>query len=116
MHRVLAPLLFTWAVLLGPALCVAGVLEHSCECGHEADAQCEHEEACASDPCASVTRPQDQETRPLLDLDEQLAGALLPSLVAPTHLVPAPRPEPASPTGPPRGVLPYPPSDRPLRT
>lgn len=43
-------------VLIGPALCASGLLEHACSCeGENVVQSCEHEESCADDPCESMT-------------------------------------------------------------
>ncbi|MFT7668452.1 MAG: hypothetical protein ACI8X5_001145 [Planctomycetota bacterium] len=55
MLRLLASLLFTLALLVGPALCMGGLLEHECE--GDGMAQCEHEDCCADDPCETLARP-----------------------------------------------------------
>lgn len=48
--RYLLALLAVWAIILGPGLCVGGVLEHLClDCAPAA--ACDHEEDCAADPC-----------------------------------------------------------------
>ncbi len=36
-------------VVLTPILCMSGVLDHHCDC--DAAMACQHEEACAADPC-----------------------------------------------------------------
>lgn len=55
--RYLLALLAVWAIILGPGLCVGGVLEHlGLDCAPVAT--CDHEEDCASDPCLEpVVRP-----------------------------------------------------------
>lgn len=53
MRRFLLPTLAFWAIILGPVLCVAGVLEHLCADCPPADS-CQHEDSCASDPCVDV--------------------------------------------------------------
>lgn len=75
MVRVLTPLFFAWALLLAPSLCAAGLLEHACGC--ESEQQCQHEDSCSSDPCATVTRPQDQQEE--LALDVQWVPTTLPT-------------------------------------
>ena len=52
MVRLAAILLLLWTLFLAPALCMGGYLEHACHCGMQE--QCEHEGACATDPCADV--------------------------------------------------------------
>lgn len=44
-----------WAVLLGPAACLAGVLGHACPSCPESS--CGHEIGCASDPCTTLLVP-----------------------------------------------------------
>ena len=59
-HRRAAPLLFALFgfsfLLMGPALCFAGVLEHPCS-GCPESLSCAHEEGCSDDPCADATVP-----------------------------------------------------------
>lgn len=47
MRLILGCLVVLWALFALPALCVAGVVLHPCDCGTE----CSHEENCLSDPC-----------------------------------------------------------------
>ena len=64
MDRIVAILLVSWALVLAPALCVAGVLEHDCdgscpETSHEAthhggESACGHEGECQGDPCSNL--------------------------------------------------------------
>ena len=53
LRRYLLPTLALWAIILGPVLCVAGVLEHLCADCPPAES-CQHEDGCASDPCVDV--------------------------------------------------------------
>ena len=39
------------ALVMAPALCQSGVLQHACDCLPEAS-ECRHEVSCAQDPCA----------------------------------------------------------------
>lgn len=61
-HRmVISVLLVAWATQIAPALCVAGVLIHPCQCSERAGGEhtddcdhetgCSHEGNCAADPC-----------------------------------------------------------------
>lgn len=44
------------AVLLGPAFCAGGLLEHACACEGEVIVEsCEHEKSCPDDPCQSLS-------------------------------------------------------------
>ena len=100
-----------WALLLGPGLCVGGVVEHLCAgCPEEEASDCSHEEVCSEDPCSDeVLRPD----APLLGRDV-LSSALLPS---PDQFVTRPSPDDArtfdDPVSSPPDGLPYPESDRP---
>jgi len=55
--RLIATMGILWALLVGPALCSGGVLEHACEeCDHAE--YCDHETECREDPCPeSALRP-----------------------------------------------------------
>jgi hypothetical protein len=57
MKRLLLGTLTLWGLLLSPALCLGGVLQHACI---ECDAvSCAHERDCGDDPCnESVIRSQ----------------------------------------------------------
>ncbi len=112
MARITASLLLVWALLLGPALCLGGLLEHACDCGE--DIQCQHEESCADDPCASVTRPRDQDAGTALEFEasaDPVASSIWVIQVCPAgrwwSSLPPPPPD--------RSNLPYAQSDRPLR-
>jgi len=70
-RALVSTLLIAWATQAMPALCVAGVLSHACECteragcDHSSDCEhesgCTHESDCASDPCdEAVPRVQRQ--------------------------------------------------------
>lgn len=64
MPRLLSILLVVFALLAGPALCTGGLLEHDCDCGQGgAELQCQHEDSCSDDPCASLTVPHEREDR-----------------------------------------------------
>ena len=57
-------------LLVAPALCIGGLIEHECDCGQGgAEMQCQHEDSCSDDPCESLTRPQDRDSRSLLDIE-----------------------------------------------
>ena len=86
MARLFTSLFLIWALLLGPALCVGGLLEHACECGSEISVECQHEDSCPDDPCAPLVRAEDQDAQAnfefegpqvivaLLTLDAELAS------------------------------------------
>lgn len=61
MKRFTATLVLLWALVLGPALCAGGLMEHACDCGHESDVECEHEDSCPDDPCATAVRTEEQD-------------------------------------------------------
>lgn len=112
MARVFACLLLAWALLLGPALCVGGLIEHTCACENESDAGCEHEESCPDDPCASVVRLEERDAQAELEvacwqtpLAPDTLGAELGIAKCSWRLKPFLPPD--------RGNLPYPQSDRP---
>jgi hypothetical protein len=44
-----------WAILLGPAACLGGVLDHACPSCPETS--CGHEDECVSDPCNTLLVP-----------------------------------------------------------
>lgn len=112
MVRTIASLLLSWTLLLGPALCMGGLLAHDCDCGNEVDSECPHEEACGDDPCTTMTRPEDRDAEGPHDAGVSPVPAVLCPLTAGS-------PPGSGWTGPPRPLdqrqLPYPPSDRPLR-
>jgi hypothetical protein len=58
MHRLLFAAISLWAFLVGPGLCLAGVVEHLCVDCPEKEA-CGHEEDCYSDPCGDFPLPPD---------------------------------------------------------
>ena len=53
--RLITAIVLAWTLLLSPALCRGGVLEHPCDCASVGDA-CEHEESCADDPCEQLAQ------------------------------------------------------------
>ena len=113
MARLFASLLLVWSFLVGPTLCVGGFLEHSCDHGGETEVQCEHEDGCADDPCASWIRAPYEESHVALDFEmPQIPVAVtqwgneLGSAKWPRCLVSPPPPD--------RSNLPYAQSDRPL--
>ncbi len=57
MARSLAIALLLWAFILGPALCMGGILEHACD-GCDEDAY-QHEELCTGDSCYQAAQPDD---------------------------------------------------------
>lgn len=69
MARLFAILVCAWSLLLGPALCMGGLLEHDCPCENEA--QCEHEDNCTEDPCETLARPDRPEFAECMDLQLQ---------------------------------------------
>jgi hypothetical protein len=58
MKQTVFTILTCWTLVLGSALCFAGVLTHACiECDEEF--ACDHEEECADDPCGDFAmRPR----------------------------------------------------------
>jgi hypothetical protein len=94
--------LVAWALVVVPALCVAGVLAHGCAC--EDEVACAHETDCDVDPCSELVARTD-ESADLLGADPGLAlGASpigepgsteLPSRGMLTPPPRAPRPAPA---------------------
>jgi len=69
MARLVTLSFLVWALLLGPALCMAGLVEHLCDCNGSVEMQCQHDESCSDDPCASLLMIQDSGRRSALDLD-----------------------------------------------
>lgn len=58
MLRFASSLFVVFMLLVGPALCVGGLLEHECDCGQGgAEMQCQHEDSCSDDPCESLATP-----------------------------------------------------------
>ena len=118
MARLFTSLFLVWALLLVPALCVGGLIEHPCGCGGESDIECQDEDtcqdedSCTGDPCDTIVRTNDQEGQRNLELASQQVLVAVLTLDA----------EPASvrwswssrpPLPPSRWNLPYPQSDRP---
>ena len=114
MPRLLSSLLVAFALLVGPALCIGGLLEHDCDCAQGgAEMQCQHEDSCPDDPCVSLTAPQEREVRSLLDVECPWVPVALVSWgmeLGSTWLSRSAVP----PVPPERPNLPYPQSDRPL--
>ncbi|MCB9915636.1 MAG: hypothetical protein H6828_10885 [Planctomycetes bacterium] len=114
MTRLVTSLVLLVTLLLGPALCHGGVLEHECGCDEGVGASCSHEDGCADDPCADFMVPGSRE-----ELEAPLRALLPPApLRWPAPLAPAPcadvrRAHPPAP--PDRDALPYATSDRPPR-
>ena len=107
-----------------PALCMTGVLTHSCECagsvGESCDCGsgdcadgCSHESNCPDDPCQdNVITGGGAQTRVILS---QVFDAIVNSVIfEPASALSLGRPEQVS-TPSPKKNLPYPPSDLPLR-
>lgn len=69
MSRFSATLLLLLALLVGPALCMGGLIEHSCECGGDTELQCDHEDDCAGDLCSTFSIPKKDGNNWQLDLD-----------------------------------------------
>lgn len=112
MTRLLTSLFLVWALLMGPALCIGGLLEHACGCGDECSAECQHEDSCPDDPCASVVRTEDQDAQADYDFEGPQVLVDLPTLDAELASVRwswSSRP----PLPPDRWNLPYAQSDRP---
>ena len=67
MYRILAILCVFWSLVLAPAFCLAGALEHECDGSctepfpdnhhHGDQSTCGHEAGCQGDPCAKVVTP-----------------------------------------------------------
>ncbi|MEQ8762536.1 MAG: hypothetical protein RL885_01325 [Planctomycetota bacterium] len=100
----------TWvlalALLLLPALCLGGLLEHACECDRDVT-PCQHEASCLDDPCASIPAPKEKEW------GDSLVSCAIPEVATPLAL--AQKPASIPPVRPVRAVnlLPHE-SDRPL--
>lgn len=111
MARLTSTLLLVWALLVGPALCVGGLLEHSCECGESV--ACEHEDSCPDDPCVTVVRVEDQDAQANFQFEGPsvlVAVLTLDADLASVSWAWSSRP----PLPPDRWNLPYAQSDRPL--
>ena len=103
-----------------PVLCVAGVLEHPCDCGGTADCAgesgCGHGGTCPHDPCqrAVITR-SDEHTHHA----ELAASVAQPGVLMDLYPVRATAPPTATAASPARSggllALPFPPSEIPLR-
>lgn len=76
-------LVAVWALLVMPALCTAGFIEHPCDCGNTTG--CTHEADCGGDPCSIVTLRHDNGAAKGTDLVPTLAlFVLLPPASAVT--------------------------------
>ena len=70
MARLLPSLFAAFMLLVAPALCIGGLIEHECDCGQGgAEMQCQHEDSCSDDPCEPLVVPQEREARSLLDIE-----------------------------------------------
>ncbi len=116
MARRLASLFIVCALLLGPALCVGGLLEHHCACDEGSAVECDHDDSCPTDVCTSVVRTEDADadadTSPDFEVPTPVAIIDVWNVSsAPVGWYgPLPRPMP-----PDRWNLPFAQSDRPLR-
>lgn len=101
-------------LLVGPVLCIGGLLRHDCACGPDgAERPCQHEDSCSDDPCVSLAVPQARDARTLLDIEV----SWIPLAVATSGVerISARWSRSARPPLPPdRWNLPYAQSDRPL--
>ena len=114
MSRLITSLLLALTILLGPAMCIGGIIEHSCECVGESSMECQHEDSCLDDPCASLVRGMNQEAQPNLELANSLALVVsIPLDVEPPPLKWSWSSRPPLPPN--RRNLPFPQSDRPQR-
>jgi hypothetical protein len=114
MARLLSSFFVAFMLLVGPAICIGGLLTHECGCGEGgAEMQCQHEDSCSDDPCESFTVPQDRDTRSLLDIE--VPRVPLEVVTWDAELASAWRSWSSRPPPPPDGWnLPYAQSDRPL--
>ena len=105
-----------FAVLLGPALCASGLLEHACLCGGEIVVQsCEHEDSCADDPCQSMTLFLGHDsTVELADIAVPQVEAIQPPALAHAPNLPPGFLEEDPPWAPSGWLLPYAKGNRPL--
>lgn len=79
MTQILTTILALGLVLVMPALCTAGLIEHPCECGSAVG--CHHESDCSDDPCGNdvvVSRPQGRNIDSALPMAMTAAGSPLP--------------------------------------
>ena len=113
MFRDFALLFLVWTVLLGPALCVGGLMEHACDCEGVVEVDCEHEDACATDPCAPLLRvgDHDEATNHELEVQQVVFAVHAWELVVDAGRWSWPARPPAPPDW---SSLPYAQSDRPL--
>lgn len=81
LNRTTLILAASWAFLVGPTLCRAGLLTHACE-QHASD--CGHESDCEYDPCAKHTSVGVSTVRAdwLDSLNQPLAVTVLDALVS----------------------------------
>ena len=114
MARLFSSLFLAFMLLVGPAICIGGLLEHACDCGQGgAEMQCQHEDSCSDDPCASLTAPSERDARTLLDIEAP--WVFLAVVTWNAELAPARWSWSARPSLPPDwSNLPYAQSDRPL--
>ena len=112
MARLFTSLFLVWALLLVPALCVGGLIEHPCDCGGESDIECQDEDSCTGDPCETIVRTNDQDSQASLEFEsQQVLVAVLTLDVGPASVRWSWSSRPPLP--PSRWNLPYPQSDRP---
>lgn len=114
MARLFSSLFVAFMLLVGPAMCIGGLLTHECECGEGGvEMQCQHEDSCSDDPCESLTVPSDRDARSLLDIE--VPWVPLEVVTWDAELASAWRSWLSRPPLPPDGWnLPYAQSDRPL--
>ena len=83
MARRLASFFVICALLLGPALCLGGLLEHHGACDDACEVECDHDDSCPGDVCTGVVRTEDADAT--LDFDtQQLVVIAIAWTVAPT--------------------------------
>lgn len=109
MHRIAAILLTGWALMVAPALCTAGVLEHLCSCTacHQ-DSDSDHRpqsHECQADPCDTHVIQH----RPTYKPDE-LKAAVQPACLASSGVETQVVPEDFTAPGGAGVLLTYPPS------
>lgn len=114
MARRLASFFVICALLLGPALCMGGLLEHHCACDDacdvESDVESDHDVSCPDDDCATVVRTEDADVSLDFDTPQVVAIAMAWTM----EPAPAGLPWLSKPPLPPdRWNLPFAQSDRP---
>jgi len=111
MARFISTLSLLFVLLVVPALCAGGLLEHVCDCGESVT--CGHEDECADDPCVTVTRVEDQDAQANFEYEGPSVQVAILTLAAELAAVnwewSLRRPQP-----PDRWNLPYAQSDQPL--